>query len=98
MLLASSIVKLVAEIALMALLGRGLVGLLAGARRESNFFYQLLCMLTRPFERLIRRLSPRIVIDRHIPLVTFFIMVMIWFAALYMKIATCLTIGLDQCK
>jgi hypothetical protein len=91
MLLASSIVKLVAEIALMALLGRGLVGLLAGARRESNFFYQLLCMLTRPFERLIRRL-------RHIPLVTFLIMVMIWFAALYMKIATCLTIGLDQCK
>jgi hypothetical protein len=55
-------------------------------------------MLTRPFERLIRRLTPRIVIDRHIPLVTFFIMVMIWFAALYMKIATCLTIGLDQCK
>ena len=54
MLLASSLVKLVAEIALMALLGRGLVAVLAGAQRESNLFYQLLALLTKPLERLVR--------------------------------------------
>ncbi|NCV15913.1 MAG: hypothetical protein EBV49_15745 [Betaproteobacteria bacterium] len=91
-------VKLIAEIALMALLGRGLVAVLAGARRDTNFFYQILTLLTKPFESLVRLITPRIVIDRHIPLVTFFIMVMIWFAALFAKINACLTMGVELCK
>ncbi|NBQ96073.1 MAG: hypothetical protein EBU15_12095 [Betaproteobacteria bacterium] len=81
MLLGASVVKLIAEIALMALLGRGLVAVLA-----------------KPFESLVRLITPRIVIDRHIPLVTFFIMVMIWFAALFAKINACLTMGVELCK
>jgi len=97
-LLASSLVKLVAEIALMALLGRGLVAVLAGAQRESNLFYQLLALLTKPLERLVRLITPRIVIDRHIPIVTFFLMIIVWFAALFAKINTCLSIGIEQCK
>ncbi|MBU6286042.1 MAG: hypothetical protein EBT36_11905 [Betaproteobacteria bacterium] len=98
MLLGASVVKLIAEIALMALLGRGLVAVLAGARRDTNFFYQILTLLTKPFESLVRLITPRIVIDRHIPLVTFFIMVMIWFAALFAKINACLTMGVELCK
>ena len=98
MLLGSSLVKLVAEIALMALLGRSLVALLAGERRESNLFYQILTVVTKPIERVVRMITPRIVIDRHIPLVTFFIMTMVWFAALVAKINTCLSIGVELCK
>ena len=98
MLLGSSIVKLIAEIALMALVGRGLVSMLAGDRRDSNFFYQILSMLTMPLERMVRLITPRIVIDRHIPIVTFLILTMIWFAALVVKINTCLSIGVELCK
>ena len=40
MLLLVSSIKLVAEIALMALIGQWLVGLMAGQRREQNVFYR----------------------------------------------------------
>ena len=49
MLLLVSSIKLIAEIALMALIGQWLLGLLAGATRDTNLFYQLLTVLTGPF-------------------------------------------------
>jgi len=98
MLLVASLVKLIAEIVLMALLGKGLVALLAGERRERNFFYQVLGMMTRPFERAARFVAPRVVLDRHLPIVTFFIMLFVWIAALIAKISVCLEIGIERCK
>ena len=68
MLLFVSAVKLIAEIALMALAGQFLLGVLAGQKRESNFFYKLLQVLTGPFVKGMRLITPKIVIDRHIPL------------------------------
>lgn len=98
MLLFVSSIKLVAEIALMSLLGQWLLGLLAGAKRESNFFYQMLGILTRPFLRLARWLSPAIVLDRHVPLVAFLLLAFVWvFATLY-KIQLCLQIGVEACR
>ena len=49
MLLFVSSVKLVAEIALLALLGQWFLGLLAGAKREHNLFYRPLKVMTNPF-------------------------------------------------
>jgi len=97
LLLVSSL-KLIAEIALMALLGQWLLGLLAGARRDSNFFYRLLQVLTQPFIRLARLVSPRIVIDRHIPLVAFLLLAFGWLVATIAKINLCLQIGVEACK
>lgn len=98
MLLFVSSIKLVAEIALMALLGQWLLGLLAGAKRDSNLFYQLLGIVTRPFVRLARWISPRIVLDRHIPLVAFLMTGFVWvFATLY-KVQLCLEIGVQACR
>jgi hypothetical protein len=74
MLLFVSICKLVAEIALLALAGQWVLGLLAGAKRDQNFFYQLLQMMTRPFVKGARMISPKVVIDRHVPLVAFFLL------------------------
>ena len=75
MLLFLSIVKLVCEIALMALFGQWVLGLLAGAKREQNFFYQLLAQVGRPFVMLARLITPRsIVLDRHVPLVAFLVL------------------------
>jgi hypothetical protein len=98
MLLFVSAVKLVAEIALMALAGQFLLGLLAGAKRDSNFFYRLLDVLTKPFVKGMRLIAPKAVIDRHIPLAAFVLLLMVWLAATIVKINLCVQIGVEQCR
>lgn len=98
MLLFVSTLKLIAEIALMALLGQWLLGLLAGAKRETNVFYRLLKIMTQPFIRLARLVSPRMVIDRHLPLVAFLLLAFGWLAATMAKINLCLQIGVEACR
>lgn len=94
----TSSLKLIAEIALLAMAGQWLLGLLAGAKREQNFFYQLLSILTRPFTRLTRLISPRVVLDRHIPLAAFLLLLSLWLVATVVKINLCLQIGVAQCQ
>lgn len=91
-------IKLVAEIALLALLGQGVLYILAGHRRDTNFFYRLLKVLTQPFVRVARVVSPRVVIDRHVPLVAFLLLAFIWFVATALRIQLCLEIGVEQCR
>ncbi len=98
MLLLTSSLKLIAEIALLAMAGQWLLGLLAGAKREGNFFYQLLAVLTKPFVRLTRAISPRVVLDRHIPLAAFLLLLSIWLVVTVVKINLCLQIGVNQCQ
>jgi len=98
MLLFVSSVKLVAEIALMAFAGQWLLGLLAGQKREKNFFYGLLGVLTGPFLKGMRLITPRVVIDRHIPLAAFVLLTMVWIIATLAKINICLQIGIDACR
>ena len=50
--------KLIAEIALMGLAGQWALGLLAGAKRDRNVFYKLLEVLTSPFVKLVRLITP----------------------------------------
>lgn len=89
MILFISSLKLVAEIALMAILGRWLLGLLAGEKRSSNLFYQMLDHLVRPFTAGVRAVTPKLVVDRHIPLVTFILLSWVWMFALIEKVSLC---------
>ena len=98
MLLLVSAVKLIAEIALLAFVGQWLLGLLAGAKRDTNFFYRLLQQLTSPFVRGARWITPRIVIDRHLPLVAFLVLGFAWLFATIAKISLCLQDGVNLCK
>lgn len=93
-----SIIKLLAEIALLALVGQGVLALLAGAKRDQNTFYQLLQILTRPFVSTTRFITPKVVIDRHVPIVAFLLLSFIWIAATVTKINICLQIGVELCK
>ena len=93
-----SAVKLIAEIALLALAGRLVLGLLAGANRERNVFYRLLQLLSDPFVKGLRAITPRVVLDRHMPLAAFVAMAMVWVGATLMKIRVCLEIGIAQCR
>ncbi len=86
MLMFVSIIKLVAEIAVLALAGQWLLGKLAGAKRETNVFYQVLAIVTRPFVKGTRLVTPKVVIDRHVPLVAFLLL------------GICVQIGVQQCQ
>lgn len=98
MLTLVSIFKLLAEIAMMALLGQGVLALLAGAKRDQNPFYQLLQILTRPFLVGTRYITPRVVIDRHVPIVAALLLAFIWIVATITKISICVQIGVENCK
>lgn len=98
MLLLVSSLKLVAEIALFALAGQFLLGLLAGSKRDANVFYRLLQVMTSPFLKGVRLVTPRVVIDRHIPLATFLLLAVIWVVSTISKINLCLERGLAQCQ
>lgn len=98
MLTAASLIKLIAEIALLALLGQWVLGLLAGAKKQQNLFYQILEIVGRPFVSAARLLTPKLVLDRHVPLVAFLLLMFIWLGATIYKIQTCLQIGVELCK
>lgn len=98
MLAAATTAKLLAEIALLALAGQWVVGLLAGAGREGNPFYRLLTLLGRPWVKAARWISPPVVLERHLPLVAFLVLALIWIAAAVTKIRICLEIGVALCK
>ena len=98
MLLLVEILKLLAEIALMALAGQWVLGLLAGRRRDENLFYQLFQVLTRPLIAGARLISPRVVLDQHLPLVAFLLMSFVWIVATITKIDICVRIGVHLCK
>lgn len=98
MLAAITTVKLIAEIALLALLGQWLLGLLAGAKRDKNLFYQILQIMGKPFVMVARLVSPKFVVERHLPLVAFLLLAFVWFGVTILKIQTCLRIGVELCK
>jgi uncharacterized protein YggT (Ycf19 family) len=91
-------VKLVAEIALMALFGQWVLGLLAGQRKESNLFYQVLQQIGRPFVLLVRFITPKLVLERHHPLVAFLLLGFVWALATRAKISHCVKIGVELCQ
>lgn len=77
------IAKALAELAGMFLLGRGVLYVLAGAKRDANIFYQVMKVVTDPVIRAARWLSPRAIVDRHIPFVAFVLVLWIWLALVF---------------
>jgi hypothetical protein len=98
LLLLVNVLKLLAEIALMALFGQWVLGLLAGAKRDTNPFYQVFQIVTKPLVTGVRFITPRVVIDRHVPLVAFLLLTFVWIIATVTKIDICVQIGVHLCK
>jgi hypothetical protein len=96
-LLLITIAKALVELAGLFILGQGVLYLLAGRNRESNFFYQLLKTLTRPVYRLTRLVTPKVVVDRHIPMVAFILLFWLWVFLTIAKIQICVGYG-ELCK
>jgi hypothetical protein len=98
MLLLISAVKLIAEIALLALFGQWVLGLLAGQRKSENLFYKILQQVGSPFVKLARFVTPKLVLERHLPLVAFLILGFVWVGVTLVKVNHCLKIGVALCQ
>ncbi|MEO7953827.1 MAG: hypothetical protein ABIR35_07020 [Polaromonas sp.] len=91
-------IKLVAEIALLALFGQWLLGRVLGASRQGNPFYGVLQLLGRPWVSAARWIAPKVVAERHVPALAFLLLLLVWSAASIVKVKICLQIGVALCK
>jgi hypothetical protein len=92
MLTAIVVLKTIIFIAGFALLGQGVLYLLAGAGRETNVFYRVLRGITLPAVKAVRFITPRkLVPDAYIGAAAFFLMTGIYFALVLEQGERCLS-------
>lgn len=80
------ILKAIVEVAGLALLGQGLLFILAGQHRHKNMFYTVLKTITSPVFKATRFLAPRFIVDQHIGFLAFFLLMVLWVALTVTKI------------
>lgn len=85
------ILKALAEVALFAFVGQGILYLFAGATREQNFVYTTFKLLTSPITKVTRFIAPRFIVDQHIAFLAFFLLMVLWAALTITKIKLLLT-------
>lgn len=90
MLMFVVVLKALLEVAGLALLGQGVLYLLAGGNREQNFFYRLLKLIGSPAVKVTRWITPRrLVPDGHITVAAFFLVAGLWVALTLVKVDLC---------
>ncbi|WP_332777109.1 hypothetical protein [Polaromonas sp.] len=98
MLLTVVIAKSLIELSLMFIVARFILGLLAGAKRSTNVFWQLLDIAARPALWLTRRVSPKLILDQHIPLAAASWLLIAWVVVVKLKIDLCFQAGAAACQ
>jgi len=88
-------VKALTELAFMFLLARGALYILAGPKREGNIFYGVLRVVTDPVIRFARFVTPRFVVDTHIPFVAVLLVAWIWLAIVFWALPAMCASGYD---
>ncbi|OJZ17548.1 MAG: hypothetical protein BGP21_10405 [Thiobacillus sp. 65-29] len=84
-----SILRAIIEVAGFALLGQGVLAILAGKYREQNLFYRILRTITQPAVRAVRVVTPRVILDAHVPMLTFFLLFWLWLALALLRRHLC---------
>lgn len=98
MLLAVVIAKSLIELSLMFIVGRFLLGLMAGSNRDNNVFWQLLDVASKPALWITRKISPKLILDQHIPLAASSLLIIAWVLMVQLKIDLCLEMGVTTCQ
>ncbi|MDD5176704.1 MAG: hypothetical protein PHQ05_09810 [Sterolibacterium sp.] len=80
-----SLLRALIEVALLALLGQGVLASLAGVGRATNPVYRLFQVITGPAIKAVRFITPRQIIDKHVPLLAFFLLFWLWIFLAYVK-------------
>ena len=88
-LLILGVLRALVEVALLFLIGQGLLAVLAGARRHTNTIYQLFVLVTSPVIKIVRKISPPQIIDKHLPFVAFFVLFWCWIGLAWLKQLYC---------
>lgn len=86
MLLAATVLKALVEVALLVMIGQGILFVLAGASRHQNLVYRVFAAATQPIMKATRYITPRFVVDQHIGFVAFFLLLVLWVLALALKV------------
>jgi uncharacterized protein YggT (Ycf19 family) len=63
----------------LALLAQFLVGIFSWRRRSENIVYRLFQVIASPVVKLVRWVTPKVVLDRHIPLAAFMLLLFAYF-------------------
>jgi len=95
-LLILGVLRALAEVAMLFLLGQGLLALLAGSRRHNNTMYKLFVIVTAPVLKAVRKITPPQVIEKHLPFVAFALLFWIWIGLAWLKKLYCDT-NMLQC-
>jgi hypothetical protein len=98
MLLIVVILKSLIELSLMFIAARFLLGLMAGAKRTTNVFWQLLDVASKPALWITRKISPKLILDQHIPLATASWLIIAWVLVVKLKVDMCLQAGAAICQ
>ena len=98
MLIFLKALQLLLYIALLALVGQGILYALAGPKRDTNFFYKLLQLLAKPFTRPVRWLTPAKVADHQVPIVTFFLLVVVYAVVTFEIVNLCVQSQMAGCR
>lgn len=80
------VLKGLTEVAGVAMLGQGILYVIAGAKRDQNAIYGIFKTITSPVMKAARWITPRIVMDQHLGLVAFFLLLILWVGLTVMKI------------
>lgn len=89
-----SLLRVLVEVAGYTLLGQGVLAIFAGKSRDQNVVYRLMQTVTSPAVKAVRYVTPRFIIDKHIPFVTFFILFWMWIGLAVAKRYVCVVQGL----
>jgi hypothetical protein len=89
-----SLVRVLVEVAGYTLLGQGVLAIFAGKSRDQNIVYRLMQTVTAPAVKSVRYVTPRFIIDKHIPFVTFFVLFWMWIGLAMAKRYVCVAQGL----
>ncbi len=77
-------------VAALALLGQFIVGLFNWKGRQDNVVYQVLRVVASPVVKLARLLSPRVIIDQHVPAVALLLLAVGYFVVGFAHRDVCL--------
>lgn len=92
------VAKALIEISLLFIVGRFILGLFAGEKRSSNFFYQMLDIAARPALWITRLISPKLIVDQHLPLAATSLLLIAWMLVTKLKIEECIKVGVAACQ
>lgn len=98
MLILVVVLKLWAELALLALLGQWVLTLLAGSRVRGNLAFELLRVVSRPPIWLVGRIGPAGLTPRWQTAIAVVGLTLLWLLATLGKVWLCLSLGPGQCR